>query len=535
MSVIPTQVTSATMKSDSFVQNRAQFEALCATLAERHAAVLEGGGAAMVKRHHQRHKILARDRIDLVLDPLSPFLELSPLAAWGLYDNEVPSAGIVTGIGIVEGVTCMIIANDATVKGGSFFPETVKKHVRAQEIAADSRLPVIYLVDCGGAYLPQQDRVFPDKDHFGTTFYQQCNMSAMGIPQIAAVFGGCTAGGAYIPALADEVVMVRGQARIHLGGPSIVKAAINEDVDGETLGGAEMHTTISGVSDYLAENEAEALTRVREIVAKLNRTRPEYGAIRPAVPPRHSIDDIAGIVSTDLKQPYDAHELIARLVDDSDFQEFKPDFGSSLVCGTAYWMGYPVGILANNGVLFSESSVKGAHFIELCNQRNIPLLFLQNITGFMVGTEAERGGIARHSAKLVYAMATARVPRLTVIVGGSFGAGNYGMCGRGFNPRFLFSWPNSRIATMSADVATRVLLELRRTSIKGAGSDAELAELEARTRKQFDEQSDPYYATARLWDDGILDPRDTRDVIGLCLAIVAADPPDEGRSPVFRM
>ena len=535
MSVIDTKLTADVLASEPFQKNRRELEALCKTLAERHALVLEGGGPALVKRHHERKKILARDRIDLLVDPLSPFLELSPLAAWGLYNNEVPSAGVVTGIGIIHGTPCMIIANDATTKGGSFFPETVKKHVRAQEIAADSRLPVIYLVDCGGAYLPEQDRVFPDKDHFGTTFHNQCNMSARGIPQIAAVFGGCTAGGAYIPALADEVVMVRGQARIHLGGPSIVKAAINEDVDGETLGGAEMHTLVSGVSDYLAENEAEALARVREIVAKLNVTRGSYGAIRASRPPKYPIEELAGLVPTDLKQPYDAREVIARLVDDSDFQEFKPAFGSTLVCGTAILEGHPVGILANNGVLFSESSVKGAHFIELCNQRHIPLLFLQNITGFMVGTDAERGGIARHSAKLVYAMATARVPRFTVVLGGSYGAGNYGMCGRGFDPRFLFSWPTSRIATMSADIATNVLLELRRASLKGGATDSELATLEKRTRKQFEEQSDPYYATARLWDDGIIDPRDTRSVLGLCLALAAADPPEPGRSPVFRM
>ena len=535
MSVIETRLTSDVLASEPFQKQRRELEALCKTLAERHALVLEGGGAALVKRHHERKKILARDRIDLLVDPLSPFLELSPLAAWGLYNNEVPSAGVVTGIGIIHGTPCMIIANDATTKGGSFFPETVKKHVRAQEIAASNRLPVVYLVDCGGAYLPEQDRVFPDKDHFGTTFHNQCNMSAQGIPQIAAVFGGCTAGGAYIPALADEVVMVRGQARIHLGGPSIVKAAINEDVDGETLGGAEMHTLVSGVSDYLAENEAEALARVREIIAKLNVTRASYGAIRESRPPKYSIDELAGLVPTDLKQPYDAREVIARIVDESDFQEFKPAFGSTLVCGTAYLEGHPVGILANNGVLFSESSVKGAHFIELCNQRHIPLLFLQNITGFMVGTDAERGGIARHSAKLVYAMATARVPRFTVILGGSYGAGNYGMCGRGFDPRFLFSWPTSRIATMSADIATNVLLELRRASLKGGASDGELQALEKRTRHQFEEQSDPYYATARLWDDGIIDPRDTRSVLGLCLALAAADPPEVGRSPVFRM
>jgi 3-methylcrotonyl-CoA carboxylase beta subunit len=532
MTVIDTKVSR---HAEVFRERHAQFAALTEVLEQRHRLVLKGGGDALVARHHERNKILARDRIGLLLDPLSPFLELSALAAWGLYGNEVPSAGIVTGIGMIHGVACMIIANDATVKGGSFFPETVKKHLRAQEVAEDNRLPVIYLVDCGGAYLPEQDKVFPDKDHFGTTFYRQCRMSANGIPQISAVFGGCTAGGAYIPALSDEVVMVRGQARLHLGGPQIVKAAINEDVDGETLGGAEMHTRVSGVSDYLADNEADALARVREIVAKLNRTRASFGDIRPPRAPRYDADEIAGIVSTDLKQPYDVREVIARLIDDSDLQEFKPDFGTTLVCGTAYWMGHPVGILANNGVLFSDSAVKGAHFIELCNQRNIPLLFLQNITGFMVGTDAERGGIARHSAKLVYAMATARVPRFTVIMGGSFGAGNYGMCGRGFNPRFLFAWPNARIATMSPDVATSVLLELRRSSLKTAASADELAELERRTRAQFNEQSDPYYATARLWDDGIIEPRDTRRVIGLCLALAASDPPATGPSAVLRL
>ena len=522
-------------ESPAFKRHEQHYDGLLAELRARHAHVLAGGGTRLVERHHARNKMLARERIDLLLDPLSPFLELSPLAAWGLYDNAVPSAGVVTGIGVIAGTPCMLIANDATVKGGSFFAETVKKHVRAQDIAQQHRLPVIYLVDCGGAFLPEQDRVFPDKDHFGNTFYRQCQMSAAGIPQIAAVFGGCTAGGAYIPALADEVVMVRGQARIHLGGPQIVKAAINEIVDGETLGGAEMHTRVSGVSDYLAENEAQALVRVRDIVANLNRSRPMFGALRDVRPPRYDIADLRGIVPPGLKESYDVREVIARMVDDSQFQEFKPDFGATLVCGTAHWCGHPVGILANNGVLFSESAWKGAHFIELCNQRNIPLVFLQNITGFMVGTEAERGGIARHSAKLVYAMATARVPRLTVIIGGSFGAGNYGMCGRGFDPRFLFAWPNSRIATMSADVAATVLTDLRRSSMKASADDAEIAEIDRTTRAQFTEQSDPYYATARLWDDGLIEPSETREVIGLCLALAAADPPITGPSPVFRM
>jgi 3-methylcrotonyl-CoA carboxylase beta subunit len=532
MSTIQSRIDT---ESQTYKNNFSQYQDLLNVLHERHRYALAGGGPKMVERHYSRNKMLARERIDLLLDSQSSFLELSPLAAWGLYDNGVPSAGIITGIGLVEGLPCMLIANDATVKGGSFFAETVKKHVRAQEIAQTHRLPVIYLVDCGGAYLPEQDRVFPDKDHFGNTFYRQCQMSAEGIPQISAVFGGCTAGGAYIPALSDEAIMVRGQARIHLGGPQIVKAAINEVVDGETLGGAAMHTQVSGVSDYLAENEAQALLRVREIVSKLNGKRTIHTTVRDVRPPKYDIAELYGLIPPDLKTPYDVREVIARLVDDSDFQEFKPEFGSTLVCGTAYWCGYPVGILANNGVLFSESAIKGAHFIELCNQRNIPLLFLQNITGFMVGSEAERGGIARHSAKLVYAMATARVPRFTVIIGGSYGAGNYGMCGRGFDPRFLFAWPNSRIATMSADVASTVLTELRRSSLKSEANEEEIAEIDRKTRAQFNEQSDPYYATARLWDDGIIEPTETREVIGLCLALAATEPPKTGTSPVFRM
>ncbi|MBD24396.1 MAG: methylcrotonoyl-CoA carboxylase [Candidatus Marinimicrobia bacterium] len=519
-----------------FAENKAHYDGLLDELRKALEYSYSGGGQVLVDRHHKRGKILVRERIDLLVDPLTSFLELSPLAAWQLYNNDVPAAGIVTGIGIIQGVPCMIIANDATVKGGSFFAETVKKHVRAQKIAEENRLPCIYLVDCGGAYLPEQDRVFPDKDHFGGSFYNQCRLSAMGLPQISAVFGGCTAGGAYIPALSDEVVMVKGQARIHLGGPSIVKIAINEDVDGETLGGAEMHSHVSGVSDYLAQNEMEALKKLRDVVAGLNWDRKCALETRPVRAPLYEADEIGGIIEQDPKLPYDVREIIARVVDGSEFQEFKPEWGASLVTGTAYLHGYPVGILGNNGPLFSESSVKGAHFIELCNQRNIPLLFLQNTTGFMVGTESERAGIAKHSAKLVYAVSTARVPRFTVIVGGSYGAGNYGMCGRGFEPRFLFSWPNSRIATMSPDIATNVLLELRRTSAKrGAASEKELAEIERRTRAQFTEQSDPYYATARLWDDGIIEPGQTRNVIGLCLALAATTPRVTGPSPVYRM
>ena len=516
--------------------NATAYAAVIDELRDRHRRVIAGGGEKLRVRHTDRGKIPVRDRIDHLVDPLSPFLELSPLAAWGLYGNEVPCAEIVTGIGVIAGQLCMIIANDATVKGGSFFHETVKKHLRAQEIAFENRLPCIYLVDCGGAFLPEQDRVFPDRDHFGGTFFQQCRMSASGLPQISAVFGGCTAGGAYIPALSDEVVMVRGTGRIHLGGPPIVKAAINEIVDGETLGGAEMHATVSGVSDYLAETELEALAKLRDIVASLGhseRPRPQPPAVRP---PLYDPAELGGIVGTDLKRPFDVREVIARTVDGSEFQEFKPAYGSTLVCGFATIHGEKVGILANNGVLFSEAAVKGAHFIELCDQRSTPLLFLQNITGFMVGTEAERGGIAKHSAKLVYAVSNARVPRFTVIIGGSYGAGNYGMCGRGFQPRFLFSWPNARIATMSADVAATVVTDLRRTSLtRGVADEEEIARVDRATRLQFDEQSTPYYATARLWDDGIIEPQQTRDVIGLCLALAARQVELPTNRPVYRM
>ena len=531
-----TIVSRVDCHAPAFKANAAHYDALLTELRARHAHALAGGGARLVQRHHERNKMLARERIDLLLDPLSPFLELSPLAAWGLYGNAVPSAGIVTGIGVIAGTPCMLIANDATVKGGSFFAETVKKHVRAQDIAEHHRLPVIYLVDCGGAYLPEQDRVFPDKDHFGNTFYRQCQMSAAGIPQIAAVFGGCTAGGAYIPALSDEVVMVRGQARIHLGGPQIVKAAINEIVDGETLGGAEMHSTVSGVSDYLAETELEAIAKVRDIVAALGWREGRRTTRREPRSPLYDAGELDGVVGTDLKQPYDVREVIARIVDGSEFQEFKPAYGSTLVCGFAWVHGEPVGIVANNGVLFSESAVKGAHFIELCDQRRTPLVFLQNITGFMAGVDAERGGIAKHSAKLVYAVSNARVPRYTIIIGGSYGAGNYGMCGRGFQPRFLFAWPNARIATMSADVAATVVTDLRRASLTRAAADeAEIARVDRETRTQFDEQSTPYYATARLWDDGIIEPWQTRDVLGLCLALASRETDLPEHRPVYRM
>ncbi|MBL4906059.1 MAG: acyl-CoA carboxylase subunit beta [Sneathiella sp.] len=533
MAVLNSQIDP---RSDLFSENQRYYDALLKIWSQRMDEATSGGRKSLIDRHHARGKILVRDRIDRLVDAGTAFLEFSPLAAWGQYKNELPSAGIVTGIGIVSGTPCIIIANDATVKGGSFFHETVKKHIRAQEVAEAQRLPVLYLVDCGGAYLPEQDRVFPDRDHFGNTFYRQCGLSAAGLPQISIVFGGCTAGGAYIPALSDQVIMVEGNAKIHLGGPSIVKVAINEVVDGETLGGAKMHTTISGVSDHLAANEVEALARLREIVAELNMERLDIAPKDPSPEPVFPRSELTGVVSHDRRIPYDVREIIARIVDGSAYQEFKPEWGESLVCGWAKIHGQPVGILGNNGALFSESSLKGAQFIQLCDQRDIPLLFLHNITGFMVGTEAERGGIAKNSAKFVYAMSTARVPRLSVIVGGSYGAGNYGMCGRGFRPDFLFAWPSAEVATMSADIASNVMLELRRS--KAAGEDVpqeELDVIEKSVRDQYGEQSDPYYATSRLWDDGIIAPDQTRDVLGLCLTIVRSTPKIEKYTPVYRM
>ncbi len=533
MSVIQTKINS---RSEEFKNNQSHYDQMLQTLRQRTKEAISEGRDAHIARHRERGKLLVRERIDLLTDPHTPFLELSTLAAWGQYSQDIYSAGIVIGIGIIHGIPCAIIANDATVKGGTMFNETVRKHIRIQEVAEEQRLPCIYLVDSGGAYLPEQDRVFPDKDHFGNTFYRQCRMSADGIPQISAVFGGCTAGGAYIPALSDEVVMVKGQARIHLGGPSIVKIAINEEIDGESLGGAEMHTRVSGVSDYIANDEAEALGRVREIVAKLNWPTTCYADVRPVEPPKYSPAEITGIISADPKIPYDVREVIARLVDASDFQEFKPLWGDSVVCGFARIHGYPVGIIGNNGVLVSDACLKTAHFIELSNQRNIPLLYLQNTTGYMVGSDAERKGIAKDSAKMVYAQATSRVPKYSIIVGGSYGAGNYGMCGRGFRPRFLFAWPTAQCATMSADIATNVMLELRRTNLKkGAASEEELAAIEQTVRSQYETQSDPYYATSRLWDDGIIEPENTREVMGLCLALAAMNPPVRGNAPVYRM
>lgn len=533
MAVIQSKIDIA---SDLFKENTSAYEARLNILRARMRSAISGGRPALVERHKQRGKLLVRDRIDRLVDAGTAFLEFSPLAAWGQYDNELPAAGIITGIGMVSGTPCMLIANDATVKGGSFFHETVKKHIRAQEIAQNLRLPCLYLVDCGGAYLPEQDRVFPDRDHFGNSFHRQCQLSASGIPQISIVFGGCTAGGAYIPALSDQVIMVEGNARIHLGGPSIVKVAINEEIDGESLGGAAMHTHISGVSDHLVADEMEGLAKLREIAAHLNRPRLKLSDDKPVKPPEYDAAELTGIVSGKRKIPYDVREIIARIVDASDFQEFKPGWGESLVCGFAHIHGQSIGILGNNGALFSSSSLKGAHFIQLCDQRSIPLLFLHNITGFMVGSEAEKGGIAKNSAKMVYAMSTARVPRISVIVGGSYGAGNYGMCGRGFRPDFLFAWPSAEVATMSADIASNVMLELRRSKLKGAAADpGELAAIEKSVRDQYEEQSDPYYATSRLWDDGIIEPGQTRDVLALCLNLINSTPEPGPYTPVYRM
>jgi len=522
-------------RSPVFDQNKAQSQGLLDTLRTRMATATAGGAEKLRARHHDRGKHLVRDRIDRLVDPGTAFLELSPLAAWGQYDNQVPAAGIVTGIGVVKGKHVVIIANDATVKGGSFFHETVKKHLRAQEIAEQNRMPCLYLVDCGGAYLPEQDRVFPDRDHFGNSFHRQCRMSAAGLPQISVVFGGCTAGGAYIPALSDQVIMVDGNARIHLGGPSIVKVAINEEVDGETLGGAAMHTRVSGVSDHLVADEDQGLALARTLIGETNFER-KPAKVAPILPPRYPASELDGVISADPKMPYDVREIIARTVDDSGFSEFKPEWGDTVVCGTARIHGHAVGIIGNNGALLSQSALKAAHFITLCDQRNIPLLFLHNITGFMVGTDAEREGIAKNSAKMVYAQAVARVPKLSVIVGGSYGAGNYGMCGRGFRPNFLFAWPSAVLATMSADIASNVMLELRRTNVKApTATQEELDEIESRVRAQYGEQSDPYYATSRLWDDGLIEPAQTRDVLGLCLSIVSSTPDATGHSPVYRM
>ena len=514
---------------------------LAAELRERLAQVRRGGDEAARARHVERGELLVRERIDRLLDPGSPFLELSPLAAWELYDDVVPAAGIVTGIGRVEGVQCMVVANDATVKGGTYYPVTVKKHLRAQQIAAENRLPCIYLVDSGGAFLPLQDEVFPDRFHFGRIFFNQAQMSAAAIPQLSAVLGSCTAGGAYVPAMSDETVIVREQGTIFLGGPPLVKAATGEVVTAEELGGGDVHARRSGVADHLAADDAEALAILRSIVRTVGgRATPRTPAFDLADPedPVEDPAELYAVVPTDPRTPYDVREVIWRLVDASRFHEFKAVYGETLVCGFAHIWGHPVGILANNGILFSESALKGAHFIELCNQRRIPLLFLQNIAGFMVGREYEHGGIAKDGAKMVTAVSCSTVPKLTVIVGGSFGAGNYGMCGRAYDPRFLWMWPNARISVMGGEQAASVLATVRRDGIEKHGGSWPAEEEEAfkqPIRERYERQGSPYYSTARLWDDGVIDPLDTRRVLALALAVTAGAPIEPVRYGVFRM
>jgi 3-methylcrotonyl-CoA carboxylase beta subunit len=525
-------------RSSEFAANAAAMQALVADLAERHSIMVAGGSPESRARHVARGKLLPRDRVDLLLDPGTPFLELSPMAAYGLYNGDVPSASIITGIGRVSGRECMIVANDATVKGGTYYPITVKKHLRAQDIALQNRLPCIYMVDSGGAFLPEQDEVFPDERNFGRIFYNQAQMSAAGLPQIAIVMGSCTAGGAYVPAMSDQSIIVRNQGTIFLGGPPLVRAATGEVVTAEELGGADVHARQSGVVDYYATSDAHAIGLARRIVASSN---PPAKAMQGIVAPReplYAAEEIYGIVPADARKPYDIRDIIARIVDGSEFDEFKELYGTTLVCGFAHIWGHPVGILANNGILFSESALKGAHFIELCSQRNIPLLFLQNITGFMVGKKYEAGGIARDGAKLVTAVATANVPKYTVVIGGSYGAGNYGMCGRAYSPRFLWMWPNARISVMGGEQAASVLSLLRREGIEAKGGSWSPEEEEAfkqPIRAQYETQGHPYYATARLWDDGIIDPADTRMVLGLALAAGRNAPIEPTKFGVFRM
>jgi acetyl-CoA carboxylase carboxyltransferase component len=527
--------------SDSFKANAAYHRALAAELRERLALIRQGSSEQYQQRHRDQGKLFVRDRIDRLLDPGAPFLELSPLAGWSLYEDETPAGGIVTGIGRVSGSECLIIANDATVKGGTYYPITVKKYLRAQQIALENKLPCIYLVDSGGAFLPMQDEVFPDVDDFGRIFYNQAIMSAAGIPQIACVMGSCTAGGAYVPAMSDETIIVKGTGTIFLGGPPLVKAATGEDVTAEELGGAAVHTRHSGVADHFAEDDDHALHIVRGIVETLN-----AGTLRTARPPGPTVEEplydpseLYGVLPTSFREAYDAREIIARLVDGSRLREFKADYGTTLVTGFARIEGYPVGIVANNGVLFSESALKGAHFVELCAMRRVPLLFLQNITGFMVGREYENRGIAKDGAKMVHAVANARVPKLTVIVGGSFGAGNYGMCGRAYSPRFLWMWPNARISVMGGEQAANVLLTIKRDQLKRQGKPDLSAEEQAAFKQpildKYDREGSPYYSTARLWDDGILDPAETRRVLGLALAVCTAASIEETRFGVFRM
>ncbi len=530
--------TSVKATSEGFRDNAAAMRALVDDLRVKAAAISLGGDTRSRERHVSRGKLLPRDRIDTLLDPGSPFLELSQFAAHGLYEDTINAAGLITGIGRVSGTECVIVCNDATVKGGTYYPVTVKKHLRAQEIARENRLPCVYLVDSGGANLPRQDEVFPDRDHFGRIFYNQANLSAEGIPQIAVVMGSCTAGGAYVPAMADESVIVRNQGTIFLGGPPLVKAATGEVVSAEELGGGDLHSRISGVTDHLAGNDAHALAMARRIVANLNRRKTIGLDMAAPEAPLYPAEDIYGIIPKDGRQSYDVREIIARLVDGSRFDEFKRFYGETLVCGFARLWGFPVGIVANNGILFSESALKGAHFIELCCQRRIPLVFLQNITGFMVGRKYEAGGIAKDGAKMVMAVANAKVPKFTVIIGGSFGAGNYAMNGRAYGPRLLFTWPNARISVMGGEQAATVLATVKRDGMEARGESWSADDEEAfktPIRAQYDAQGHPYYASARLWDDGIIDPADTRRVLGLSISASLNAPIPETRFGVFRM
>jgi 3-methylcrotonyl-CoA carboxylase beta subunit len=521
-----------------FQQNREHHLATIADIQERVERVRMGGGVKAVERHHKRGKLLPRERIDRILDPGAPFLELSPLAAGGLYDDQAPSAGIVTGVGVVQGREVMIVANDATVKGGTYFPMTVKKHVRAQEVALENGLPCVYLVDSGGAFLPLQDEVFPDRDHFGRIFYNQARMSAARIPQVAVVLGSCTAGGAYVPAMSDESIIVKGNGTIFLGGPPLVRAATGEVVSAEDLGGADVHTRLSGVADHFAEDEEDALSMCRSIVAHLNGSKPASVLMRPAEDPLYDAEELLGVLPRDTRTPYDVREVIARIVDGSRLHEFKARYGTTLVCGFSHIHGIPVGIVANNGILFSESAMKAAHFVELCSQRKVPLLFLQNITGFMVGQKYETGGIAKDGAKMVQAVATATVPKITVLIGGSFGAGNYGMCGRAYQPRFLFTWPNSRISVMGGEQAAGVLAQVKKDQLEAEGkqlsTEAE-AQLKAPILAKYETEGHPLYATARLWDDGVIDPRQTRGALAMAFSASLNAPIPDWRAPVFRM
>jgi 3-methylcrotonyl-CoA carboxylase beta subunit len=530
-------------RSDDFKANVAAMQAIVDDLRDKVEKIAAGGGEAAAAKHLARGKLLPRDRVQMLLDPGTPFLELSQMAAYAMYQDAngfdaAPAAGIITGIGRVSGQECVIVCNDATVKGGTYYPMTVKKHLRAQEIADQNNLPCIYLVDSGGANLPNQDDVFPDRDHFGRIFYNQANLSAKGIPQIAVVMGSCTAGGAYVPAMSDESIIVKEQGTIFLGGPPLVKAATGEVVTAEDLGGGDVHTRLSGVVDHLAQNDLHALSLARTIVSNLNRTKPQQMALRESVEPNYPPQELYGVIPVDTRKPFDVREVIARIVDASDFDEFKARYGTTLICGFAHIHGIKVGIIANNGILFSESALKGTHFIELCCQRKIPLVFLQNITGFMVGRKYENEGIARNGAKMVTAVATAAVPKFTVIIGGSFGAGNYGMCGRAFSPRFMWMWPNARISVMGGDQAASVLATVKRDGIEGKGgawSAEEEAAFKQPIKDQYEHQGHPYYATARLWDDGVIDPADTRMVLGLGLsAALNAEIPDT-KFGVFRM